>query len=54
VPKATRISFGDGTKARRGASFTHRYRRPGTYELRLRGEDKVGNALVQRLSVAVR
>jgi hypothetical protein len=54
VPGATRISFGDGAKARRGASFTHRYGRPGTYQLHLRGEDEVGNVLVQRISVTVK
>jgi hypothetical protein len=51
---ATRIAFGDGTRKRSGAKFTHRYPGPGTYRIRLRAEDKVGNALVQGLRVTVR
>jgi PKD domain len=53
LPRPTRIAFGDGTGARHGASFTHRYKRSGTYRIRLRAEDKVGNALVQRVAVKV-
>lgn len=53
LPKGTKISFGDGTKARRGGAFTHHYKQPGTYRIRLRAEDRVHNALVQRVSVTV-
>lgn len=52
-PGATRISFGDGKRARSGASFTHRYKGPGAYRIRLRAEDRVGNALVQTIEVKV-
>jgi hypothetical protein len=52
-PGRTRVSFGDRTRARRGASFTHHYKRPGTYQIRIRAEDKVGNVLTQRESVTV-
>jgi PKD domain len=54
VPRATRISFGDGTKARGGSSFTHHYQQPGAYKIRLRAEDRVGNVLVQKISVTVK
>jgi PKD domain len=54
VPRATRVAFGDGVKGRRGASFTHHYKLPGTYKIRLRAEDRVGNVLDQRVSVTVK
>jgi hypothetical protein len=54
VPRATRISFGDGTKARRGSFFTHHYQQPGTYKIHLRAEDRVGNTLSQVTSVTVK
>jgi hypothetical protein len=50
---ATKIAFGDGTSKRGRAKLTHRYTRAGTYQIRLRAEDKVGNALVQRIRVKV-
>lgn len=52
-PGATRVSFGDGTKKRSGAKFTHRYVRAGTYTIHLRAEDRVHNALVQTVRVKV-
>jgi hypothetical protein len=53
-PGATRISFGDGDRARGGASFKHRYARPGRYVVRVRAADRVHNRLVQRFRVTVR
>jgi hypothetical protein len=50
---ATRISFGDGSRARGGASFHHRYASPGRYTIRVRAADRVGNRLVQRTRVVV-
>ncbi len=52
-PGATRVAFGDGVRKKGGARFTHDYGRPGTYTIRLHAEDRVGNALVQRIKVAV-
>lgn len=52
-PGATRISFGDGTQKRGGAGCIHHYGSPGTYTIRLRAEDRVGNVLTQRVKVTV-
>lgn len=51
---ATRISFGDGTRARGGAHFHHRYERPGRYLVRVHASDRVHNRLVQQFRVVVR
>ncbi|HEY0279067.1 MAG TPA: PKD domain-containing protein [Solirubrobacterales bacterium] len=53
-PSATRISFGDGRRARNGGRFRHRYERPGRYLVRVRASDRVHNRLVQQFWVAVR
>jgi hypothetical protein len=53
LPKATRISFGDGTSSKHRGALTHHYKRPGTYRIRIRAEDRVHNALVQRITVKV-
>jgi hypothetical protein len=52
-PRATSIAFGDGTKTRRRSALTHRYEHPGAYRIRLHAEDRVGNVLVQRITVKV-
>jgi hypothetical protein len=54
LPKATKISFGDGKRGHGKGSFTHHYQRPGTYRIRLHAEDRVHNALVQRITVTVK
>lgn len=51
---ATRISFGDGSHARGGAHFQHRYERAGRYLVRVRASDRVHNRLVQQFRVVVR
>ncbi len=51
---ATRISFGDGTHARGGAHFQHRYEHPGRYLVRVRASDRVHNRLVQQFRVVIR
>jgi hypothetical protein len=51
---ATRISFGDGTHARGGAHFHHRYERPGRFLVRVWASDRVHNRLVQQIPVVVR
>jgi hypothetical protein len=51
---ATRVSFGDGTHARGGAGFHHRYDRSGRYLVRIWASDRVHNRLIQQFRVAVR
>jgi hypothetical protein len=51
---ATRIFFGDGTHARGGAHFHHRYEHPGRYLVRVHASDRVHNRLVQQFRVVVR
>ena len=51
---STRVSFGDGTHARGGASFHHRYERPGQYLVRVWASDRLHNRLVQQFRVGVR
>jgi hypothetical protein len=47
---ATRVSYGDGTRAARGSSFVHRYAHAGLYTIVVHVEDRVGNrATVRRL-----
>jgi hypothetical protein len=51
---ATRISFGDGSRARGGATFRHEYSSLGAYTIRVQATDRVRNSLVQRVRVVVR
>jgi PKD domain len=51
---STSVSFGDGRRARKGATFHHAYERPGRYTIAVRGRDKVGNRVVRRFEAAVR
>lgn len=51
---ATRVSFGDGSHARGGAAFHHRYEGPGQYLVRVWASDRVHNRLVQQFRVGVR
>lgn len=49
-----RVNFGDGHRARSSARFRHAYARAGTYTVRVRARDRVGNQLVERIRVTVR
>lgn len=40
---AVTVSWGDGSRAQRRAG-SHRYRRPGTYRVRIAARDQIGNA----------
>ncbi len=51
---ATRVRFGDGEGARRGAKFEHVYAAPGTYTVSVRAKDRVGNRYWHRFRVRVR
>ncbi|MGA8745835.1 MAG: PKD domain-containing protein [Solirubrobacterales bacterium] len=51
---STRISFGDGTRARGGSSFRHTYAHAGRYTVRVSAVDKVGNRVRRHFVVAVR
>jgi hypothetical protein len=53
VPGASRISFGDGDHARRGARFVHRYEHGGRYTIRVQARDRAGNRLARRVAVVV-
>jgi hypothetical protein len=54
APGTVRVSFGDGHHARSAARFHHAYTRAGTYTVRVRARDRVGNKLVERFQVAVK
>jgi hypothetical protein len=54
VPKASRVSFGDGAHDRGGSKFAHSYARPGHYTVVVGARDQVGNRLWRRLVVRVR
>jgi hypothetical protein len=51
---ATTVRFGDGTRGRGHASFHHRYRRGGVYQITALVRDKVGNQGVVQQWVKVR
>jgi hypothetical protein len=51
---ATRVSYGDGSHARGGARFHHRYEQPGQYLVRVWASDRVRNRLIQQFRVGVR
>jgi hypothetical protein len=51
--KASRVSFGDGERARGGSRFAHAYRRPGRYTIVVRARDRVGNRLWRRFPVRI-
>jgi hypothetical protein len=54
APGTVRISFGDGDRGRGRAKFHHPYSRAGTYAVRVRARDRVGNVLAQRFQVTVK
>ncbi len=51
--RASRVSFGDGERARGGSRFVHAYERPGRYTIVVRARDKVGNRLWRRFQVRI-
>jgi hypothetical protein len=51
--RATRVSFGDGVRARRGAAFHHVYRRAGRYTIFVHARDRAGNSTAMRFEVRV-
>jgi len=53
VASATRISFGDGSRAHGRLSFRHTYRRPGRYVIVVAMRDQVGNRATAHLRVSV-
>jgi hypothetical protein len=54
APGTVRVSFGDGRHGRGAAKFHHAYTRAGTFTVRVRARDRVGNQLVERFQVSVR
>jgi hypothetical protein len=54
VPKASRVSFGDGDREHGGSKFVHAYPCSGRYTIAVRARDGVGNRLWRRLAVRVR
>ncbi len=50
---ATKVSFGDGDRARGGSRFAHSYARPGRYAVVVRAGDAVGNRTWRRFEVRV-
>jgi PKD domain len=52
-PSRSRISWGDGRRSR-GARATHRYKRRGTYRVRVVARDRAGNVRRVKLRVRVR
>lgn len=51
---AVRVSFGDGHSGRGHKRLTHRYTRPGVYQIVVYARDRVGNRGVTRKLVSVR
>ena len=49
-----RANLGDGDRSRGHAVVHHQYAHAGTYTVRLRARDRVGNRLTQKFAVAVR
>ena len=52
--KATRVSFGDGSGDRGGATFRHRYPHAGRYRLTVKARDAAGNRILRRFGVRAR
>jgi len=52
--RGTVCAFGDGTRRRHGRVCRHRYAHAGRYTVRVKAEDKAGNATTVRLPVRVR
>jgi hypothetical protein len=52
--RRVRVSFGDGSRARRRTRFSHRYARAGIYRIVAEVSDKIGNGGVVRELVSVR
>jgi hypothetical protein len=52
--RRVKVSFGDGSRARGRARFSHRYRRAGVYRVVVEVRDKLGNRGVVRQLVSVR
>lgn len=53
APKATEVSFGDGSQANGGSRLAHLYERAGRYTVSVRARDKVGNRVSRRFEVRV-
>jgi hypothetical protein len=49
----TKVSFGDGERARRGSRFIHRYRSPGRYTVTVRARDEAGNRAWRHFEVRI-
>lgn len=47
------VNFGDGRKGRSAGKFLHTYAHAGTYTVRVRARDRVGNLLAQKIRVTV-
>ena len=54
VARATRISFGDGTRSSGKLKARHDYTRPGRYVIVVQMRDKVGNSATAHLRVMIR
>jgi hypothetical protein len=54
VVKSIKVSFGDGQHASARKSVSHRYGRPGVYQLVVQATDKVGNKATIRKLVNIR
>jgi hypothetical protein len=52
--RRVRVSFGDGSRARRSKRFSHRYARAGIYRIVVEVSDRIGNRGVVRELVSVR
>lgn len=51
---ATVCAFGDGDRRKHGRVCRHSYARPGLYEVRVKAQDRAGNATTIRIPVSVR
>jgi hypothetical protein len=51
--KAISVAFGDGAHAGKRKSLSHRYTRPGVYQIVVKGADKLGNKLTVRRLVKI-
>ena len=51
--KAVSVTFGDGARAGKRKSLSHRYARPGVYQIVVKGADKLGNKLTVRRLVKI-
>jgi PKD domain len=52
--KASRVSFGDGSRERGGTKFVHTYAAPGRYTVTVGAVDKVGNRVTRHFEVTVK